>query len=187
MTNSIILVYFVLSLNSRHLAHAELTTEPVNLAVEPGEEATFTCVWADDSNSTKQALLRWSVLRTTDSNVTTSSGPGTNADSEITLTNSSRVQILDGKITIQNVTFADAGMYHCRDDSGSEPAQSELIVYDMPSYVREIGIIAGVAAALLLVLVVGLICQARREKRIRSAQADKGNKKPYSSLIEREY
>ncbi|GFS18438.1 hypothetical protein ElyMa_006847900 [Elysia marginata] len=158
------ILYLLFIMTILHMpAYGQLSTTPVELAVEPGEDAEFTCTWEDGANSTKQDLLTWH--RITEISLATSTG--NNNETAILLTNSSKVEIRRGVFVIRNVTFADAGLYKCHDNSDAAPVEVALIVYDMPSYWVEGGILLAVSAALLLVLVAGLVVQRKRAERAR--------------------
>ena len=140
-------------------AIGELSTDPVDLAVELGHDAEITCAWGGDENATKVAAITWYRIRVLPNNAA--------ATVSDLLTNSSRVEVADGVLTIHNVTFPDAGRYECRDDTDAPPVEAELIVYEDSNYWTEWGVVNGVAVALLLLLALGLVLQNRRTMRIR--------------------
>ena len=159
----------------------QLTTDPVELAVEPGEDAEFTCIWEDGDNTTKLEILSWHRIH-----INSTHGKEEAQEGETKLKNSTTVKIEKGTISIQNVSFADAGRYTCRDDSGAEPAEVELIVYNMPSYGTEGVIVVCLVAGLLLVLGVGLALQAKTAKRSRLQREKQGRLGTFHTLPDEE-
>ncbi|RUS85058.1 hypothetical protein EGW08_007195 [Elysia chlorotica] len=138
-------------------ARGELDVEPVELAVESGEDAEFSCVWSGEDNATKLETVTWYRR--------TASAASTAVVQELLVTNSYRVRVDNGVLTIQNVTVADRGQYVCRDDSSAVSTEADLIVYDMPGYWLEMGVVIGVAGLLLVIAV--LLLMRQRTRRIR--------------------
>ncbi|KAK3799409.1 hypothetical protein RRG08_050710 [Elysia crispata] len=163
-------IRFLLLISSTLLLPAcgQPSTNPIQLVVQPGNDVLFTCVSEDDKNVTKLETLSWYRLTTASSNSTEAT-----QGVKILLMDSSRVHIANGTLAIQNVTFGDAGRYVCQDDSGAASLEAELIVYDMPGYWKEAGLVIGLAAGLLLVLLASFMLQNRMEKRILSERQEK--------------
>ncbi|BFZ06591.1 hypothetical protein BsWGS_09630 [Bradybaena similaris] len=145
-----------------------LEVTPFMQSARPGEDVEFVC--GDSENETKSFYVRWSM----EQNIS------------ITIPEFGRIQAVNGTLSISNISHDDAGTYMCDDDAGSDTQTGVLEVYDMPDYLREGLIIAGMCLVLFLMLLGGIymsMIRQRQQKKWQLLQAEKRHKRQQSFTL----
>lgn len=149
-----------------------LEVTPYMQSARPGEDVEFVC--GDSENETKSFYVRWSVEDSSQQNIS------------ITIPEFGRIQAVNGTLSISNISHHDAGAYMCDDDAGSDTQTGVLKVYDMPEYLTEGLIIAGVCLVLFLMLLGGIYVSTirqRQQKKWQLLQAEKRHKRQQSFTL----
>uniref|UniRef100_A0A0B7AXX7 Ig-like domain-containing protein n=1 Tax=Arion vulgaris TaxID=1028688 RepID=A0A0B7AXX7_9EUPU len=130
---------------------SKLEVKPFMLAETPGGSVKFVC--SDPENETIYYYVKWTVRNTSLENSTRD------------IPTYGRIRAVNGTLNIDNVTYDDANTYTCQYEDNSNTAV--LKVYDMPDYMMEGIIIAGICLILLLTLLMATFLSLNKQKRQR--------------------